>query len=137
MPHEQYITLGTAKLAKQAGFDWACLIAYYAISDGVFRFDTSESDIPVNWNQHKDYYSITTQAILQRWLREVKKIHVETDMCFSIEDAIMRPVYHVCCMSTDYYNSEMIDCIDIEESTPEAALEAGLQRCLTSIIKKQ
>ena len=137
MTHEQFITLETAKLAKKAGFDWECLIAYYTISDGVFKFHTSDNNIPVNWNQHKDYYSVPTQAVLQRWLREVKKIQVETGIGFTIEDSIIRPAYYVYCTSTNYYNSVMIDCTGIKESTPEAALEAGLQRCLTLIIEKQ
>ena len=114
MTHEQFITLETAKLAKQAGFDWY-------------------NDPTISFN-----FSTPTQAVLQRWLREVKNCEVVVDIGINARTA---------------HTYEPLVAIAHEEETPavtwmrfdngrkyttyEAALEAGLQKCLTMIIEKQ
>ena len=69
---DELITLKTDKLAKEKGFDWKVLEGLdkdgkhipYALEGGY-----------TNWNDDTDY-SIPTQALLQRWLREVHSLHV-------------------------------------------------------------
>lgn len=135
MTHEQFITLETAKLAKQAGFDWECNERY---SEG---HDTNDSE-PLyisprdNWNQDADLYSAPTQAVLQRWLREVKNIWVSVtcDSAGDLRYAMYRAELYdneIGYYNTSYWDDdEKKECAE-EYPTYEAALEAGLQECLT------
>lgn len=142
MPHEQYITLETARLAKQAGFDWE-VNARYAIlakctvtETTIFREIT---DFPLqNYNRFDDTFSAPTQAVLQRWLREVKNREVVVDI-----DPRIAHCYEPMIGTVNKYaddNTPAVKWQRISERqypTFEAALEAGLQKCLTIIIEQQ
>lgn len=151
MTHEQFITLETAKLAKQAGFDWETYTMYIDELDGskIHRYEYK----PFNWNiPRKDFekegsdnlfhafinqkktnrfISAPTQSVLQRWLREVKNVVLLVDFN-NDEDCEENERYGV----TIYIGNERI--VELATySTYEAALEAGLQECLTLLIEKQ
>jgi len=130
MTHEQFIALSTAKLAKQAGFDWKCNERYngkYATNDSEPLYVSSRD----NWNQYAGLYSAPTQSVLQRWLREVREIIVLVDYNED-DDCEENERYGV----TIYIGNERI--VELATyPTYEEALEAGLQKCLTLLIKKQ
>ena len=65
--HESYVSLETAKLLKQAGFDWP-VDCYYDIMDDLF----DDSGFLFNENSYSYRKSAPTLSIVQRWLREVK-----------------------------------------------------------------
>lgn len=131
MTHEQYITLDTAILAKQAGFDWDCVNYYTQVIYDNKDYEL-HSDVffgSRNWNEKTNYFSAPTQAVLQKWLRE--------------EKSILLLVWHD---HRDYFGySAESNAVNIDLSTEftgdkdtyEAALEAGLQKCLTLIVEKQ
>lgn len=132
--HEYFASLEVAKLLKQAGFDWKCKSLYD--SQDNYNGITFTPSLK-NWNvSNKLDYSAPTLDAAQRWLREVKDIWCEVTICFVMEDALMKTKYHVQCISTDYNNSEMIDCHNIETDTPEEALEAGIKQALEIILEK-
>ena len=118
--HEQFITLETAKLAKQAGFDWKARAFYL---NGEFN----RANFYENYNNCilADCKTISApiQSILQRWLREVKgwEVFVEVKYRNSKE--------YVCRIETSEYG-----CNTDFYSTFEAALEAGLKQCLTLLV---
>lgn len=129
MTHEQFITLETACLAKQAGFDWECNERYYQ------GYSTNNSN-PLciypkeNWNQYIYLCSAPTQEILQRWLRDVKNIILLVDYD-NDEDYEENEKYGI----TIYIGNERI--VELAAySTYEAALKAGLKKCLTILIEK-
>lgn len=72
---EQIISFETAKLAKLKGFDWHTLESYteeetlddYGVEGGYY---------PYNTEQGGTNYAASTQSLLQKWLREVHRIHV-------------------------------------------------------------
>ncbi len=66
---EEYVKKETYILAKEKGFDWDC--QYVATSE----FFVYKSGLD-NHNQYHDYYSVPTQSLLQKWLREEKGIVV-------------------------------------------------------------
>lgn len=130
--HEQFIELPTAKLAKQAGFYWECNERYngkYATNDSEPLYVSSRD----NWNQYAGLYSAPTQSVLQRWLRDVKNIQVWSE--FHNQIAKIKSGWIVC---FGFFSDNFVE-VDYLSGyrTYEAALEAGLQKCLTLLIEKQ
>ncbi len=156
--HEQFIAPETARLAKQAGFDWECTTYYIEEYNpsvdaycGEYRFNEMRGMVYPNPNdaEHHDFYfkkgtmfehkvetfSAPTQAVLQRWLREVKNMRLTVLPWIGRNDKtewsyITGRFYDQIKLSRAIGNEYSFD-------TYEAALEAGLQKCLTLIIEKQ
>lgn len=152
--HEQFIELPTAKLAKQAGFDWECPTFYtetfdYTNQEGTGKFEfrrndnlryTNPNDDRNSFVNHKgtlleykfEMYSAPTQSVLQRWLREVKNIQVWSE--FHNQIAKTKSGWIVC---FGFFSDNFVE-VDYLSGyrTYEAALEAGLQKCLTLLIEK-
>ena len=94
--HQSFVMLETAKLLKQAGFDWE-VMSYYQegtlMSSGEPReLDNREihgileekdynhfyeREDRKNWKKDREYFSCPTLAVAQRWLRERHQIAVE------------------------------------------------------------
>lgn len=76
MIQEDYVSFETAKLLKEAGFDWKQYSFYN--SEGILINGT----FAANWNDKiwdidGSKISAPTLAIAQRWLREIKELNVE------------------------------------------------------------
>lgn len=67
---EEFVTLETAKLLKEKGFNEYC--------KNVIDIDNilSETLYRTNGNLPKQCFSLPTQSIAQKWLREVKILHI-------------------------------------------------------------
>lgn len=68
---EEHVTLETAKLLKEKGFNEYCKDV---ISDKGLMMETifrTSKDLP------KSFYSCPMQSIAQKWLRETKNLHIE------------------------------------------------------------
>ncbi|MBR3565328.1 MAG: hypothetical protein IKN91_03235 [Paludibacteraceae bacterium] len=138
MTHEQYIEYETARLAKQAGFDWKCTQCYY---NGEFDNDYYDS---YNFNGSCLYQiSAPTQSVLQRWLREEKGYHIYISHTYTAIDCQVKSVWEILYEKMSFLkpNSILILEDDLGRSlafdTYEAALEAGLKECLSLIINGQ
>ena len=117
--HEEFITLDTARLAKQAGFDWEIPHLYRA--DILMPYISFDNHNKGAGNE----ISAPTQADLQRWLREVKKVQVYVTYSAQYKQ---------------YYYWVTFDCFNGAKGSAndyEAALEAGLQECLTKILEEE
>ena len=136
---EQLISFETAKLAKKKGFDWS--VSWYATHKrkAPTNPDSFYPELSTfkNWNDDAnlnfyDRYSLPTQSLLQKWLRDIHNIHINID-----------------CNAGGWYY-ELMKCngttIYIEKGrnkgmayqgfnyeTYEEALEAGLQEALKLI----
>lgn len=64
---EELVTLETAKLLKEKGFNEPCMIAMN-IEDG--RQYGTNSELPIKVCSHP------TQSVTQKWLRETKNLHI-------------------------------------------------------------
>ena len=150
MTDEQFITLETAKLLKKAGFDWECRYYYdtwasptlFDDRTGELQYElrtgTMGTDIvPKNYNERPDgaFASAPTQAVAQRWLREVKNCEVVVDIDLRIAHCYEPMLGIVNRYATDNMPAVVWKRIDDARKYPtyEAALETGLQKCLTLI----
>jgi hypothetical protein len=75
---EELISFDTAKLAKEKSFDVECNYAQFPLNRKPV-YNESKHD----WNLYDDGISIPTQSLLQRWLREEHKFHIQiiTEAC--------------------------------------------------------
>lgn len=67
---EELVTLETAKLLKEKGFNEYCKNVIDV--DSILR----ETLYRTNDNLPKQCFSLPTQSIAQKWLREIKKLHI-------------------------------------------------------------
>lgn len=67
---EELVKFETAKLAKEIGFLWETQYNYDLLKE-IHHVGIQ------NHNSNPKKYSAPTQSLLQRWLREVHKIHIE------------------------------------------------------------
>jgi len=128
---EQLISFDIAKLAKEKGFN----------EDGQINIDSIpncyRSNGVLNDSDYTGYYPAPTQALLQKWLREVHNIHIKVDD-FLDNDNKTDWDYEVVFIGTDInekgeYIAEIpYDC-DRSYITYEEALEKGLQEALKLI----
>ena len=142
--HESYVSLTTAKMLKEAGFDWEGT-SYYQY--GVFYPYKIDRERLVIMNQssapsYMEQYSAPTLDVAQRWLREVKNYYVSVDVnCDSIGVFYtVRYVFH----DGDKYNASYI-WEDTEMNIVkhrrifdnfEEAQEAGIKIALELILEK-
>jgi hypothetical protein len=118
---EELVTLETAKLLKEKGFNEYCKDV---ISDKGLMMETifrTSKDLP------KSFYSCPMQSIAQKWLRETKYLHIEISYMYEnywIYDILTIP------------NHDLVGLSDrpiIHYKSYEEALEAGLVECLKLI----
>ena len=69
MIHEEICTYEVAKLAKEKGFDWICPHYFRTKNKDLFRVFPCE-----DWSDIEDRINAPTQSLLQRWLREEKRV---------------------------------------------------------------
>ena len=84
--HESYVSIETAKLLNQAGFDWKIYTGYIAYEGGhafttnfqtPYNFNGGTKDLFSNYGEHKEVLSKPTLAVAQRWFREEKNIAID------------------------------------------------------------
>ena len=131
--HEYYVSLEVAKLLKEAGFDWE-YNRYYEF-DGKLVWTYFENWNDVMWSRHSTaIYSAPSLEVAQRWLREVKGIH----MCVKADAASINCKYFVTVIISDtkWGNVQDENMKTILFSTYEEAQEAGVQKCLTILLNE-
>jgi len=72
--HEQYVSFSTAKLLKDAGFDWDCCKGYN--QNGNFN---EKCRTELDWNSFGDFYAAPTPDMARQWLREVLNYEIVID----------------------------------------------------------
>ena len=70
MIEEQFVSFDTAKMLKEAGFDVPCFNQYTE------RGTIWHCDCPENFNKSQCVTSCPTQALAERWLREVYNVAI-------------------------------------------------------------
>lgn len=128
--HEAHVSLEVANLLKQAGFNWECR-GYF---DGT-EFHPNGSVECTNYNSDTcKYLKAPTLDVVQRWLREVKGIHI----CVKADTASINCKYFVTVIISDtkWGNVQDENKETILFNTYEEAQEAGIKRALEIILEK-
>ena len=123
MIEESYVSLETAKLLKEAGFDWPCE-KWFELKDGTPV--EWGADASCNWNVSKDDYSRPTLSLAAKWLREVKNIHIQIYCTSNSDWGYMTDIIGDC--------DEPL-CEDSKFPTYERALEVALEEVLEWICR--
>lgn len=161
MEHESYVSLETAKLLKQAGFDWGC-DTFYGLDvryKGKAIDEDKEYELKVRGKgkeieyvdggmvynfyhtnkEGKDFcgYSRPSLAVAQKWLREIKhrSVEVKSFVDGTVENRGKWWIWHI------YNFNPPIDWIlligsDCRYSTYEESQEAGIKKALELILEK-
>lgn len=73
---EQLISLETAQLAKEKGFDWECIESYDPVNSELYPVGLLSNNpvtlenFLIDYNYYDNHISAPTQSLLQKWLRE-------------------------------------------------------------------
>ncbi len=127
---EELVTLETAKLLKEKGFKEDVSVFYELVcEEGSYEYELFESYDAQNYNASVYSFSAPTQYIAQKWLREIKKLHITiynsaSGYTYDISKADMGTVLY--CFPEGPNDAGNWD-------TYEEALEAGLVECLKLI----
>ena len=123
---EDLISFETAKLAKDKGFDWDC-VNYFQDSHraGVHKINNINNKIIDELHQEDKYciifFATPTQSLLQKWLREKHKIHIDIQPFYYKGDFISWNLK----IHNTYFKEKY--------KTHEEALEIGLYQALLLI----
>ena len=134
--HESYVSLKTARLLKQAGFDWECVYVY---TNGVNELKHYENAVVNAFNPICEF--APTLEVAQRWLREVKEMYAEAYLSESHHTAVW--IASVYLWENRPLGRELRDkclCTGIGPvyfDTYEQALEAGINKCLTILLEEK
>ncbi len=125
---EQHILIETARLAHEKGFNIPIKARYCCAVWDDNQYRLFKNGIGHNSNESKDSFSAPTQGLLQKWLRETHKIHVD----ISVGDDSHYGVIYGTTDTPEWIREE--DDIDVLFfPTYEEALEAGLQAALNIV----
>lgn len=119
---DDYVSFETAKLLKEAGFDWPCE-KWFELKDGT-PIEWG-ADARCNWNVSKDDFSRPTLSLAAKWLREENNIYVEVIRKFTFWQFSLINLNPVC----------IIKLTAGSFNTYEEALEEGLKEALERICK--
>lgn len=147
--HESYVSLETAKLLKDAGFNWECKesfreliriplddnpdiklpdlpLPYYLACDSIAAEE--ENSFKIN------FYPRPTLEVAQRWLREIKVIHI----CVKPNEASANCKYFVTVIANDtkWGNIQDDNGKTIMFDNYEEAQESGIKKALELILEK-
>ena len=127
---DDYVSLETARLLKEAGFDCPC-IEYYTLEEGkIHGWADAE---PYNQNEYRDYYSRPTLSLAAKWLREVKHLAVMPEFCFSCN---WQYRIYLLPVENGYAEDITVGSERLYEAY-EDALEAGMNEALEFLINKE
>ena len=121
---EVLITLETAKLAKEKGYDWEC--NYYSDSDNV----TYNRLAAPNSRLKEGSYTFPTQSLLQQWFRERHNLHIV------VRSGLNDKLQTLCFKGFDIINMDRYELLRTKHKNYniyEEGLEEALQEALKLI----
>lgn len=143
--HECYVSLEVAKLLKEAGFDWKCNGTFISENGIQYAFIKMDAACDSNNSKYNPYnISAPTLDVVQRWLREVKGIYVESVLCVNRGTSGHSYGFSIAEISADLSMVKTLyplTYFDEEETKGfkkyELSLEAGIKNALEIILNKK
>lgn len=138
MVTEDYVSLKTAKLLKEKGFDVETR-GYYPIKGDATGRLFANSSSEYNHNHSQVQISAPTLQMAMKWLREVHHLFIGCGPRLSFTDFywITANIYRVRKKSSLYHTEDVDDysCVaSCDEHSYEEACEAAIKYCLESLI---
>jgi hypothetical protein len=126
---EDYVSVETAKLLKEKGFDEKC---FYCFDDVIGESRLSKLMICNNSELVEHYYSAPTLQMAMKWLREVHNYDV--GVCL---DSYVEPydnLYYIVIRRRKDKYENISPCEQAYYDTYEEACEAAIKYCLENLI---
>ena len=134
--HESYVSLETAKLLKQAGFDWEVEQWFEILENGKPMYAEG-----ITYNMNSEIYggstiSMPTLSVAQRWLREAKGYIVLIEPPYSESNGIIDVDWLAPFIYNKHESKREYSSDDAYDSYEEA-LESGIKKCLELILEEK
>lgn len=135
--HESYVSLETARLLKEAGFDWEC--SHWLSNDGSLWITDRETN-NLSPENKKRFIHCPSLDVAQRWLREVKYCYLDVMVESDVDDDGNITfdgftAYYVF-IGKPHGLADSDGVIYGNFDTYESALEVGIKKALEIILKK-
>lgn len=131
---EDYVSFETAKLLKEKGFNEICEMFYCKPHEGYMR-NTKRNEW---WNSDlREDMSCTcpTLQMAMKWLREEKKIGIEVNIIFDLDDDNKWYYeYGFCILQLSGTYKKFAECDYDGYKTYEESCEAAIKYCLENLI---
>ena len=125
---EEFVTLETAKLLKEKGFDEPCSISVNIEDGRKYMSNRTNSEMP------KKVCTQPTQSIAQKWLREIKGVYVWVEPVIGKRWKVSFCDFNVPTEDSDWMENEINKGNGYPVyDTYEKALEAGILEALKLI----
>lgn len=125
---EELVTLETAKLLKEKGFNEPCMIAMNIEDGRQYGTNRTNSELPIKVCSHP------TQSVAQKWLREIRGVYVYVEPVIGKRWTLSFCDFNVPTEESDWMENEINKGNGYKVYvTYEEALEAGLQEALKLI----
>lgn len=125
---EEFVTLETAKLLKEKGFDEPCSISINIEDRRKYMSNRTNSEMP------KKVCTQPTQSIAQKWLREIKGVYVWVEPVIGKRWKVSFCDFNVPTEDSDWMENEINKGNGYPVyDTYEKALEAGILEALKLI----
>ena len=125
---EELVTLETAKLLREKGFNEPCMIAINIEDGRQYGTSRTNSELPIK------VCSYPTQSVAQKWLREIRGVYVYVEPVIGKRWKLSFCDFNVPTEENDWMENEINKGNGYKVYvTYEEALEAGLQEALKLI----
>ena len=125
---EELVTLETAKLLREKGFNEPCMIAINIEDGRQYGTRRTNSELPIK------VCSYPTQSVAQKWLREIRGVYVYVEPVIGKRWKLSFCDFNVPTEESDWMENEINKGNGYKVYvTYEEALEAGLQEALKLI----
>ena len=126
---EDFVSLETAKLLKEKGFDAPVKNYYSLYTEDVKHNLQKKYGAKKNWNSFDLTISRPSQSLVMKWLREVHMIFIRPNINF------LYPIRYYCeifCYGDNLKTQQDVTTERFE--SPEEACEAAIKYCLENLI---
>lgn len=139
---EDYCSFEISKLLKEKGFDEHCGTAYTTTEGFPIRIMGSTYSLEKNSDYDEFHYSMPSQSLVLKWLREEHKIHIDvfigSDESYDADGVMVDEwhfwTYYITNTSGDMIYDAYNEVDVIEYQTHEEAVEAALSYVLKNLI---
>ena len=138
MTQEDYVSIETAKLLKEKGFDGECKMKYREHDKKMLNYIPNPSELDYTTNEeavqkhseknHCEYCLCPTLQMAMKWLREKHIVIVSDVETFYADGSVSSWVYHIWCDDNFEENNS------VYFKTYQEACEAAIKYCLENLI---